>query len=82
MRRPAPVVSVLAEYAYLSNPAEEQLVADPAVQQELADATVTAIERYLNTDDPGSGFVDDPIFRGYGPSGAGRTDNCTDPPLE
>jgi len=82
LRRPAPVVSVLAEYAYLSNPAEEQLVADPAVQQELADATVTAIERYLNTDDPGSGFVDDPIFRGYGPSGAGRTDNCTDPPLE
>ena len=82
LRRPAPVVSVLAEFAYLSNPAEEQLVSDPVVQQLLADATVTAIERFVTTDDPGSGFIDDPIFRGYGSSGAGRTTNCTDPALE
>ena len=82
LRRPAPVVSVLAEFAYLSNPAEEQLVSDSAVQQLLANSTVTAIERFLTTDDPGSGFIDDPIFRGYGSSGAGRTTNCTDPQLE
>jgi len=82
LRRPAPVVSVLAEFAYLSNPSEEQLVSEPVVQQMLADATVKAIERFLTTDDPGSGFIDDPIFRGYGPSGAGRTTNCSDPPLE
>ncbi len=82
LRRPSPVLSVLAEYAYLSNAAEEVLVSDPAVQQELVDATVVAIERFLTTEDPGTGFIDDPIFRGYGPSGAGRTDNCTDPRLE
>ncbi|MEO0494075.1 MAG: N-acetylmuramoyl-L-alanine amidase [Actinomycetota bacterium] len=82
LRRPAPVTSVLAEYAYLSNPAEEELVSDPVVQDQLATATLAAFERFLETDDPGTGFIDDPIFRGYGPSGAGRTDNCTDPRLE
>ena len=82
LRRPAPVLSVLAEYAYLSNPAEEELVSDPAVQDELAQATLTAFERFVGTDDPGTGFVEEPIFRGFGPSGAGRTDNCTDPRLE
>lgn len=82
LRRPAPVLSVLIEFAYLSNPAEEQLVSDPIVQQQLAEAVLAAAERYVGTDDPGSGFIDDPIFRGFGPSGAGRTDNCTDPDLE
>ena len=42
-------------------------------------ATLTAFERFVGTDDPGTGFVEEPIFRGFGPSGAGRTDNCTDP---
>ena len=82
LRRPAPVMSVLIEFAYLSNPAEEQLVSNPVVQWQLADAVLAAVERYVDTDDPGSGFIDDPIFRGFGPSGAGRTDNCTDPDLE
>ncbi len=82
LRRPAPVMSVLLEFAYLSNPVEEELVSDPAVQEQLAQAVLLAIQRYLGTDDPGSGFIDDPIFRGYGPSGAGRTDNCTDPRLQ
>jgi N-acetylmuramoyl-L-alanine amidase len=82
LRRPGPVPSVLTEYAYLSNPAEEELVSDPEVQQELIDATFSAIERFATTEDPGSGFVDEPIFRGYGPSGAGGTANCTEPALE
>ncbi len=82
LRRPAPVVSVLLEFAYLSNPAEEELVSDPAVQGQLANAVLVAVGRFLETGDPGSGFIDEPIFRGYGPSGAGRTDNCTDPMLE
>ena len=82
LRRPGSVPSVLTEYAYLSNGAEEELVSDPAVQRELVDATVRALDRYVTTDDPGSGFVDDPIFRGFGPSGAGSTANCTDPRLE
>ena len=78
----APVTSVLLEFAYLSNPAEEELVSDPAVQDELAGAVLAAVDRFLRSDDPGSGFIDEPIFRGFGPSGAGRTDNCTDPRLE
>ena len=82
LRRPGPVPSVLTEYAYLSNPAEEALVSDPLVQRELAEATLSAIERFVTTDDPGSGFTDDPIFRGFGPSGAGGTANCADPELE
>ncbi len=82
LRRPAPVLSVLLEFAYLSNPAEEELVSDPVVQDQLATAVVIAVERFLETDDPGSGFIDDPIFRGFGPSGAGRTDDCIDPVLE
>ena len=82
LRRPGPVTSVLLEFAYLSNPPEERLVSDPDVQDALASSVVEAVTRYLQTDDPGSGFVDDPIFRGYGPSGAGRTDDCVDPALE
>ncbi len=82
LRRPGPVTSVLAEYGYISNQAEEELYSDPAVQQQLADATLRAVRRLLTTSDPGSGFTTDPIFRGYGPSGAGRTDNCVDPKLQ
>ena len=82
LRRPGPVTSVLAEYGYISNRAEEELYSDPAVQQQLASATLRAIERLLTTDDSGSGFTIDPIFRGYGPSGAGRTDDCADPKLQ
>ena len=82
LRRPAPILSVLIEYAYLSNRAEEELLSDPDVQRELVASTVVAIERFLTTDDPGGGFIEDPMFRGYGPSGAGGTNNCTDPPLD
>jgi len=82
LRRPAPITSVLLEFAYLSNPAEEELVSQPEVQDQLAGAVLAAVERFLGTNDPGSGFIDDPIFRGYGPSGAGRTDDCVDPSLE
>jgi N-acetylmuramoyl-L-alanine amidase len=82
LRRPAAVTSVLAEFAYLSNPVEEELLNRADVQDGLAEAVRAAIERFLDTDDPGSGYTTDPIFRGYAPSGAGRTTDCTDPALE
>jgi len=82
LRRPGPVTSVLAEFAYISNASEEQLLSQVAVQEELAGAVLRAVDRLVGTDDPGSGFSVDPIFRGYGPSGAGRTDDCTDPRLQ
>jgi N-acetylmuramoyl-L-alanine amidase len=82
LRRPARVTSVLAEFAYITNPVEEELLNRADVQDGLAEAVRASVERFLGTDDPGSGFTVDPIFRGYGPSGAGRTTNCTDPALE
>lgn len=82
LRRPAGVPSVLAEFAYLSNPSEAELLSRADVQEALAEAIVAAMERLTATDDPGSGFTEDPIFRGFGPSGAGGTAGCTDPELE
>lgn len=81
LRRPAGVVSVLAEFAYLSNETEAALLLRPDVQEALAGSMVAAVERFTTTDDPGSGFTEDPIFRGYGPSGAGFTEGCVDPEL-
>ncbi|MDW3220826.1 MAG: N-acetylmuramoyl-L-alanine amidase [Acidimicrobiales bacterium] len=82
LRRPGPVLSVLAEFAYITNPVEEELLNRADVQDALAGAVVDAVDRFTGTDDPGSGFTEDPIFRGYGPTGAGRTTNCDDPELE
>ncbi len=82
LRRPVPVVSVLAELAYISNRAEAELLSSSFVQNEVAAAIARGFDRWVNTDELGSGFTDDPIFRGYGPSGAGFTTDCTDPVLD
>ena len=81
LRRPAAVTSVIAEFAYIVNPVEEDLLNRVDVQDSLAEAVRAAVGRFTATDDPGSGFTDDPIFRGYGSSGTGRTTNCDDPDL-
>jgi len=78
LRRTGDVTTVLIEYLYLSNPSEERLVSDYAVQHELAIATRKAVVRFLETDDPGSGFKE-PMFRGYGSSGTGGLGGCDDP---
>lgn len=80
LRLPADVVTVLSEAMYLSNPAEEALLEDPAVRDLEADALAGAIDRFLSTDDPGSGFIDATVFRGDLGSG-GTTFGCVDPPL-
>ena len=82
LRRPGAVPSVIAEFVYIANASEEALLIRADLQDDLAGAVARAVERLVGTDDPGSGFTDDPIFRGYGPSGAGRTDNCDDPVLQ
>lgn len=82
LRRPSAVPSVLAEFAYITNPVEEELLNRADVQDALAEAVRRSVARFTGTDDPGSGFTEDPIFRGYGPSGAGRTTNCDDPALQ
>ena len=81
LRRPTGVDTVLTEAMYLSNPSEEALLDDPAVRDLEAEALARAIERFLTSDDPGSGFIDPTTFRGDLGSGGG-TGGCEDPPLE
>ncbi|RMH75281.1 MAG: N-acetylmuramoyl-L-alanine amidase [Actinomyces sp.] len=82
LRRPAGVTSILVEVGYLTNPGEEALFGRPETQELVAATLADAVDTWIT--DPtaaGSGFTDDPIFRGYGPSGAGGVDRCEDPPL-
>jgi N-acetylmuramoyl-L-alanine amidase len=80
LRRTAGVPSVLVEAAYLSNPAEADLLARDDVRTAEAQAIAEGIERWFLTSDPGSGFME-PLFRGYGSSGGGTFANCEDPDL-
>ncbi|MYJ14007.1 MAG: N-acetylmuramoyl-L-alanine amidase [Acidimicrobiia bacterium] len=77
VRRPA-VPAVLLEYGYLSNPSEAELFATDEYIAVAAAATVDAIEAFLETDRPGSGFVEPPLV--YDPHRA--PSRCTEIPLE
>ena len=55
LRHPVGIPSALLEAAYLTNPPEARLLADPTVQAVEARAVADGIVRYLTTDDPGSG---------------------------
>lgn len=71
------VTSVITEALYLSNPPEARLMADPEVKAAEAAALARGIDRFLTTDDPGSGFRKafvDPAMTGTG-TGVG----CVDP---
>ena len=74
------LTSVITEAAYLSNPAEARLLADPEVQETEALAIANGIIEYLTTDSPGSGYngalVTSRRLR------SGSPDGCVDPPLE
>lgn len=73
--------TVLAELAYLSNPAEAQLLATSEYRVAVSDALADAIEAWFETTEPGTGFVDQ--ARTFNPSGAtGGSGGCVDPPLE
>ena len=74
----AQVPAVLVEGAYLSNPAEEQLLQTPEFRQAYADAIYRALVRFLSTDDPGSGFVE-PINRTASPGSGSPQPKCTIP---
>lgn len=81
LRNSVGVPTVLAELAFLSNPAEEQLLATSESRSEIASAVAEAIERFLTTDDPGSGFVE--AYEREQPAGpGGGAEGCVDPPLE
>ncbi|HEX9683359.1 MAG TPA: N-acetylmuramoyl-L-alanine amidase [Acidimicrobiales bacterium] len=81
LRHTAGVPSVLAELAYLSNPAEEALVARPDVHQRLGGAVADAIVTWLTTDEPGGGYTEPyPRTQPAGPGGGQA--GCVDPPLQ
>lgn len=79
IRRPE-MPAVLAELGYISNPEEAELFATVEYQDTAATALADGIERWLTTQDPGSGFRDSP--RLFTPSGGtGGSDGCEDPEL-
>jgi len=72
--------AVLSEAAFITNPPEEHLLADPAFQKVEAVAITRAVVRYVTTDDPGSGFTTPyPRTQPAGPGGGSA--GCVDPPL-
>ena len=85
VRQPKGVAAALAELAFLSNPAEAALLADPEVQRVEGEAVARGIVRFLTTSDPGSGYVEGgpmPPRPRTGPrGGGGGEDPCDDPVL-
>jgi N-acetylmuramoyl-L-alanine amidase len=81
LRQPAPVVSVLVELAFISNQAEAELVARPEVQEVEGQAVARGILRYLNSRDPGSGFVEPYPRQDPPPAPGPPAPPCRDPDL-
>lgn len=80
LRRSAGVTAVLSEAAFLSDPAEEARLRDPAFLDAEANAIATAILRLVQTADPGAGFI--PTKVSDAPAGrGGGTTGCVDPAL-
>ena len=73
-------VSVLAELAYISNPAEAELFATDEYVEAAAEALADAVEAYLATDDHGSGFIAEPRVFNPQPGIGGSV--CVNPDLE
>jgi N-acetylmuramoyl-L-alanine amidase len=80
LRRGAGTTTVLSEAAFISNPPEEKLLATEEFRHVEAVAIVHAIDRFIATDDPGSGFVA-PYPRTEPAGGGGGPEGCTDPAL-
>jgi N-acetylmuramoyl-L-alanine amidase len=79
LRQTAGVPSALAELAFISNPAEADLLARPDVDNVEGQAVARGILRYLHTSDPGSGYTT-PYPRTT-PAGGGGKAGCVDPAL-
>lgn len=81
VRQPSPVIAVLAELGFLSNPPEAALYARADVQRVEGEAVARGIQRWLTTPDPGSGYTEAyPRTEPAGPGGGLL--GCTDPPLQ
>jgi N-acetylmuramoyl-L-alanine amidase len=80
MLRGPNTVSVLAELAYLSHPAEAEFLATTEYVEAVTDALADAIERYLTTEATGAGYVAEP--RVFNPQPGIGSSLCVDPRLE
>lgn len=80
LRRTNGVTAALSEAAFLANPQEATVLADPEVQRGEAAAITRAVRRFMLSDAPGSGFVE-PYDRSEPAGPGGGTDDCVDPPL-
>jgi N-acetylmuramoyl-L-alanine amidase len=81
LRHSAGVPAVLSEAAFISNTPEADLLATPEFQAAEADALARAVQRFLGTPDPGSGFTEPyPRTEPAGPGGG--AEGCADPALE
>jgi N-acetylmuramoyl-L-alanine amidase len=81
LRRTDGVTAALSEALFLTDPAEEALLARADVQQGEAGAIARAVHRFMLGRDAGSGFVT-PYTRTEPAGGGGGTESCVDPPLE
>ena len=71
------IPAVISEAVYLSNPPEAELMALPEVQIKEAQALARGIDRFLTSNDPGSGFKS-PFIDGV-MTGTGTGKGCVDP---
>ena len=81
LRRTQGTPAVLSEALFVSNPTEEALLARDDVRRAEAGALARAAERFLTTDDPGSGFTEPYPRDAPAGGGGGRSPTCVDPPL-
>jgi N-acetylmuramoyl-L-alanine amidase len=80
LRRAAGTPTVLSEAAFITNPPEEHLLADPAFRLTEAQALADAVTAFVTGDDPGSGYVT-PYPRTEPAGGGGGPEGCVDPAL-
>ncbi len=81
LRHSGDVPAVLAEFLYLTNPSEEELLKDPAFVSAEAEALVDAIVAYFSSStSAGDGFVDDQ-FDDQPIGGGGHPSQCVEPDL-
>jgi N-acetylmuramoyl-L-alanine amidase len=82
LRHTAGVTSVLSEAAYLSNPAEAELLARGDVQQAEAAALAAALTRFVTGDQPAAdAFAPSPPSIGASGGSGGTAEGCVDPAL-
>src|SRR5690606_31897856 len=80
LRRADTMPAVILESAYLSGPAEAELVGTDEFRDAEAGAIADAIERYLRSADAGSGYLDS--FTEGGSARRFDMSECEDPTLE